>query len=137
MVAEVFHNVAAKYDLMNDVMSAGVHRVWKEAFVRALNPQPGMKLLDVAGGTGDIAFRFLEGVQQAIAAAPITSYPQHKTVPRAEVIVADINASMLAVGKQRAIERGLYPGEASRTSFVFDSNILDSCMVHSEFAHWI
>ena len=49
--------VAKQYDVMNDVMSAGVHRVWKEQFVAALNPQPGMKLLDVAGGTGDIAFR--------------------------------------------------------------------------------
>jgi hypothetical protein len=52
---QVFHNVAKKYDIMNDVMSAGVHRVWKEQFVSVLNPQPGMKLLDVAGGTGAIA----------------------------------------------------------------------------------
>jgi demethylmenaquinone methyltransferase/2-methoxy-6-polyprenyl-1,4-benzoquinol methylase len=59
LVGEVFHNVANKYDVMNDVMSAGVHRLWKESFVNALNPQPGMKLLDVAGGTGTNALIFL------------------------------------------------------------------------------
>ena len=52
MVADVFHKVAKNYDIMNDVMSMGVHRVWKEEFVNMMRPQPGMKLLDVAGGTG-------------------------------------------------------------------------------------
>ena len=50
---EVFKNVAEKYDLMNDVMSAGIHRLWKDEFMRRLSPKPGMKLLDVAGGTGN------------------------------------------------------------------------------------
>ncbi len=112
-LSQVFHNVAKKYDVMNDVMSAGVHRVWKEQFVSVLNPQPGMKLLDVAGGTGDIAFRFIEHVRHAIAAAPVLSYPAHATVAPAEVTVCDINASMLAVGKERAMERGLYPGNTT------------------------
>ena len=63
MVAGVFHNVANKYDLMNDLMSAGIHRVWKNEFMTVLNPTPGTTLLDVAGGTGDIAFRFLEHIK--------------------------------------------------------------------------
>src|SRR3981081_3445844 len=57
MVREVFESVAPRYDLMNDVMSAGVHRLWKNTLVDVLNPRPGEKFLDVAGGTGDIAFR--------------------------------------------------------------------------------
>ncbi len=74
------------------------------------------RLLDVAGGTGDIAFRFLEHVRHAVAAAPIMSYPAAVTVPPAEVTVCDINASMLAVGKERAMSRGLYPGSSSSTT---------------------
>ena len=56
----VFSNVASKYDLMNDVMSAGVHRCWKKRFIEKLEPLPNSKLLDVAGGTGDIAFQFVD-----------------------------------------------------------------------------
>src|ERR1700748_2994603 len=63
LVREVFASVAARYDLMNDLMSAGVHRIWKDAMVEWLNPQPGWKVLDVAGGTGDIAFRIAEMVR--------------------------------------------------------------------------
>ncbi|KAK3781683.1 hypothetical protein RRG08_043593 [Elysia crispata] len=61
-VYEVFENVASSYDVMNDAMSAGIHRLWKDAFVEKFSPSPGTKLLDVAGGTGDIAFRFLKYV---------------------------------------------------------------------------
>ena len=60
LVNEVFSSVAARYDLMNDLMSAGVHRIWKDAMVEWLNPRPGWKTLDVAGGTGDIAFRIVD-----------------------------------------------------------------------------
>src|SRR3569832_1911781 len=60
LVKQVFSSVAARYDLMNDLMSAGVHRIWKDAMVEWLNPRPGWKVLDVAGGTGDIAFRIVE-----------------------------------------------------------------------------
>src|SRR5262249_8164526 len=60
LVREVFSSVAARYDLMNDLMSAGIHRIWKDAMVEWLNPQPGWNVLDVAGGTGDIAFRIAE-----------------------------------------------------------------------------
>jgi len=86
-VLSVFHNVADKYDMMNDVMSAGVHRLWKDYFVNKINPSRDLKLLDVAGGTGDIAFRFLDR-------------------GGGSVVVCDINKSMLGVGEDRAAERG-------------------------------
>jgi len=59
-VNDVFSNVASKYDIMNDVMSAGVHRCWKKRFIEKLDPMPNTKLLDVAGGTGDISFQFID-----------------------------------------------------------------------------
>ena len=86
-VGAVFSNVAAKYDIMNDAMSAGLHRVWKDQFVRRVKPQPGEAVLDMAGGTGDIAFRM--------------------AARGAEVTVADINQEMLDVGIERAMKRGI------------------------------
>ena len=86
-VGDVFASVAKRYDVMNDLMSAGMHRVWKDDFVRALKPRAGETILDMAGGTGDIAFR--------IAASG------------ADVTVADINPAMLDVGIERAAARGL------------------------------
>ncbi len=86
-VGAVFSNVARKYDVMNDAMSGGMHRLWKDRFVRRVKPRAGEAILDMAGGTGDIAFR--------LAAAG------------AEVTVADINQDMLDVGVERAMERGL------------------------------
>ncbi len=88
LVKGVFNSVADQYDVMNDVMSAGVHRLWKNSLIDSVNPRPGMHLLDVAGGTGDIAFRFLD-------AAANTS-----------VTVCDINAEMLRVGAGRAMKKG-------------------------------
>ncbi|AZN73467.1 bifunctional demethylmenaquinone methyltransferase/2-methoxy-6-polyprenyl-1,4-benzoquinol methylase UbiE [Georhizobium profundi] len=92
MVDAVFHQVARRYDIMNDVMSAGLHRVWKDAMVTALNPprHPGFKVLDVAGGTGDIAFRIVDA--------------SHR---QAHATVLDINRSMLGVGQERAEKRNL------------------------------
>jgi demethylmenaquinone methyltransferase / 2-methoxy-6-polyprenyl-1,4-benzoquinol methylase len=92
-VDDVFHSVARRYDLMNDLMSGGLHRLWKDALVSAVNPPKStrpFKLLDLAGGTGDIAFRVVE------AGGPNT-----------RVTVCDINAEMLAVGAERAERRGL------------------------------
>ena len=86
-VGAVFSSVAKKYDVMNDVMSGGLHRLWKDRFVRRVKPQPGEAILDMAGGTGDIAFR--------LAGAG------------AQVTVADINQDMLDVGLERAVARGL------------------------------
>ena len=91
LVGEVFSSVAKRYDLMNDLMSAGVHRVWKDAFVDWLNPQPGIVHLDVAGGTGDIAFRIAARVRAREGTA--------------EISVCDINAEMLAQGMARPQKR--------------------------------
>ncbi|MEY4269342.1 MAG: 2-methoxy-6-polyprenyl,4-benzoquinol methylase [Pseudomonadota bacterium] len=85
-VGDVFSSVARKYDVMNDAMSGGLHRVWKDRFVRRVKPRADEAILDMAGGTGDIAFRM------APSGASIT--------------VADINADMLAVGMDRAAQRG-------------------------------
>jgi demethylmenaquinone methyltransferase / 2-methoxy-6-polyprenyl-1,4-benzoquinol methylase len=89
-VDEVFHSVAGRYDLMNDVMSAGLHRLWKEALVAQLRPASHRpwRHLDVAGGTGDVAFRVLEAAGD-----------------KAHVTVLDINGSMLGVGEERAAKR--------------------------------
>jgi demethylmenaquinone methyltransferase / 2-methoxy-6-polyprenyl-1,4-benzoquinol methylase len=86
-VGEVFSSVARRYDLMNDLMSGGMHRLWKDRFVSRVKPRSGEEILDMAGGTGDVAFRMARR--------------------GAHVTVADINADMLDVGKQRAERRGL------------------------------
>jgi demethylmenaquinone methyltransferase/2-methoxy-6-polyprenyl-1,4-benzoquinol methylase len=93
LVNDVFHSVARRYDLMNDLMSGGLHRVWKDVMINALNPPKSdapFALLDVAGGTGDIAFR----------AAKDAGLGFHATV-------CDINSDMLAVGRERALARHL------------------------------
>ena len=84
MVHGVFARVASKYDIMNDVMSGGVHRLWKDAMMDWLAPRPGQRLLDVAGGTGDVAFRFL------------------KRAPAANAVVLDMTEAMLIAGRKRA-----------------------------------
>ena len=86
-VGSVFSRVAARYDLMNDIMSAGMHRRWKDRFVDRVRPRPGEQILDMAGGTGDIAFRM--------------------AARGAHVTVADINPDMLAVGQERAAARAV------------------------------
>src|SRR5258707_11980041 len=94
LVRQVFESVAPRYDLMNDLMSGGVHRLWKNALVDVLNPRAGEKFLDVAGGTGDVAFRILRRQMERGADRP-------------DVTVCDINPAMLAVGRDRAVDRGL------------------------------
>ncbi len=91
LVENVFSSVASHYDLMNDLMSIGRHRSWKKAMIKCLSPQPGARILDVGGGTGDIALGVLK---QAVN-------------PGLEVIVADINLNMLTVGQNRALDRGV------------------------------
>ncbi|WP_334107711.1 bifunctional demethylmenaquinone methyltransferase/2-methoxy-6-polyprenyl-1,4-benzoquinol methylase UbiE [Methylobacillus sp.] len=88
-VGEVFHSVARKYDLMNDVMSAGLHRAWKRFTVEVSGVRPGDRVLDVAGGSGDLSRLF-----------------SNKVGPTGEVILTDINASMLAVGRDRLMDDG-------------------------------
>ena len=97
LVRGVFSSVAGRYDLMNDLMSGGVHRLWKAEMIAWLRPVPGMRLLDVAGGTGDIAFRALD---KAGGDAP----------EGIGVTVCDITESMLRVGRDRAIDQGRLGG---------------------------
>src|SRR6185437_2649738 len=100
MVARVFESVAPRYDLMNDLMSAGVHRLWKNAMVDVLHPRRGETFLDVAGGTGDIAFRIIQRLERV---GPGGSGGTHVTI-------CDINPAMLEVGRDRAVDRGLLKG---------------------------
>jgi len=89
-VREVFRSVADKYDLMNDLMSFGIHRLWKHYAVLLAQVRPGQRVLDLAGGTGDLAARIVPRVG-----------------PRGEVVLADINEAMLAVGRERLTDLGL------------------------------
>ncbi|MFU8797326.1 MAG: class I SAM-dependent methyltransferase, partial [Gammaproteobacteria bacterium] len=88
-VAAVFSSVAGQYDVMNDVMSLGMHRLWKNFTVNASQVRTGQQVLDIAGGTGDLAARFSERVG-----------------PEGRVYLADINADMLAVGRERLLDHG-------------------------------
>ena len=89
-VAGVFHSVAAKYDVMNDLMSGGLHRVWKAFTIGRANVRPGQKVLDIAGGTGDLAKAFAKAAG-----------------PTGEVWLTDINASMVRVGRDRLLDKGI------------------------------
>ncbi|KAL8108900.1 hypothetical protein AgCh_025120 [Apium graveolens] len=106
LVGNVFTSVASNYDLMNDLMSAGLHRLWKERLVSKLNPFPGMKHLDVAGGTGDVAFRILESINSVRHKALRDTFEENLQ-EETQIYVCDINPNMLNVGKIRAQERGL------------------------------
>ena len=115
LVNDVFHKVAKRYDIMNDLMSAGLHRAWKAGMVGALNPPPSpdYHVLDVAGGTGDIAFRIIEA--------------SHR---QAKATVLDINGSMLAVGEDRAKKKGLFDNctfvEANAEELPFEDKTFDA-----------
>ncbi len=115
LVNEVVHKVATRYDIMNDVMSAGLHRIWKDAMIAALNPRKdaAYKVLDVAGGTGDIAFRIVEASGRL-----------------AHATVLDINGSMLGVGAERAEKKGLSDNltfvEANAEELPFEDNSFDA-----------
>jgi demethylmenaquinone methyltransferase/2-methoxy-6-polyprenyl-1,4-benzoquinol methylase len=95
LVRGVFDSVARRYDLMNDLMSAGVHRLWKDAAAARLNPQPGETIIDCAGGTGDMARRF-----QALAEAA----RKRRGGPPAAVVVVDFNEKMIQAGRARGAE---------------------------------
>ena len=115
LVNDVFHKVAKRYDVMNDVMSMGLHRAWKDAMISALHPRkdPSYKVLDVAGGTGDIAFRIVEASGNL-----------------AHATVLDINGSMLAVGADRAGKRKIADNltfvEANAEDLPFEANSFDA-----------
>lgn len=101
LVGDVFASVASNYDLMNDVMSGGIHRLWKARFVTSLGLRPGMAVLDLAGGTGDIAFAIVDRLRRA------NQREQGTEAIDPPVNICDINPSMLAVGRDRALDRGL------------------------------
>jgi len=110
MVREVFEKVAPSYDLMNDLMSAGVHRLWKDYLVSKVGVFPGMTHLDVAGGTGDVAFRVLRALRAEEAAARRAAgggKPRSDPSSAGRVIVSDINPAMLREGEKRAAKHGL------------------------------
>ncbi|XP_032024409.1 2-methoxy-6-polyprenyl-1,4-benzoquinol methylase, mitochondrial [Hylobates moloch] len=127
-VYQVFESVAKKYDVMNDMMSLGIHRVWKDLLLWKMRPLPGTQLLDVAGGTGDIAFRFLNYVQsqhqrkqkrqlraqQNLSWEEIAKEYQNEedSLGGSRVVVCDINKEMLKVGKQKALAQGYRAGLA-------------------------
>jgi demethylmenaquinone methyltransferase/2-methoxy-6-polyprenyl-1,4-benzoquinol methylase len=90
-VGEVFHTVAKRYDLMNDIMSLGLHRAWKHYTLFTSGVRKGQKILDIAGGTGDLAKGFLK-----------------KTGPEGIVYLADINASMLKTGRSKLLDEGFF-----------------------------
>ncbi len=112
LVANVFHSVADRYDLMNDLMSAGVHRVWKRFTIEVSAVRPGHRVLDIAGGTGDLTARFSELVGS-----------------EGEVILADINDSMLKVGRDKLIDSGYHGNieyvQANAESLPFPDNHFD------------
>ncbi len=108
-VGAIFSNVARKYDVMNDAMSVGMHRLWKDKFVKRVRPQPGEAILDMAGGTGDIAFRMAKH--------------------GAQITVSDINQDMLDVGVERAAKRGIEGLEWSRQNaeeLTFPERVFDA-----------
>jgi demethylmenaquinone methyltransferase/2-methoxy-6-polyprenyl-1,4-benzoquinol methylase len=109
MVGDVFARVARRYDVMNDAMSGGMHRLWKDQFVRRVKPRGGERILDMAGGTGDIAFRM--------------------AAKGAHVTVADINPAMLGVGRERAAKRrieGLEWREENAERLAFPDRMFDA-----------
>jgi len=111
-VAEVFHSVAAKYDIMNDVMSFGVHRLWKRFTIELSGVRPGQTVLDIAGGTGDLAYKFSKKVGAS-----------------GKVVLADINDSMLKVGRDKLTDRGVINNmefvQANAQYLPFEDNTFD------------
>ncbi|XP_053558021.1 2-methoxy-6-polyprenyl-1,4-benzoquinol methylase, mitochondrial [Bombina bombina] len=120
-VYQVFESVAQKYDIMNDSMSLGVHRLWKDYLVKLMNPTPGTQLLDVAGGTGDVAFRFIDYIRAQKEKLIRQKLKSQQTLPWSEIsrtyqqnglgdlsgsqaVICDINKEMLKVGKQKALK---------------------------------
>ncbi|QYJ78517.1 bifunctional demethylmenaquinone methyltransferase/2-methoxy-6-polyprenyl-1,4-benzoquinol methylase UbiE [Shewanella acanthi] len=112
LVADVFHSVAAKYDIMNDVMSFGIHRYWKRYTIEVSGARPGMKVLDLAGGTGDLTAKF-----------------SHLVGDKGEVVLADINDSMLKVGRTKLRDRGIVNNvnyvQANAEALPFPDNYFD------------
>ncbi|MCH1926231.1 bifunctional demethylmenaquinone methyltransferase/2-methoxy-6-polyprenyl-1,4-benzoquinol methylase UbiE [Shewanella sp. C32] len=112
MVAGVFHSVATRYDIMNDVLSFGIHRIWKRFTIECAGARPGMKVLDLAGGTGDLTAKFSRLVGDS-----------------GEVVLADINDSMLKVGRAKLRDKGIVNNvnyvQANAENLPFPDNTFD------------
>lgn len=115
LVKGVFSSVARRYDVMNDLMSGGIHRFWKDSLVRQMRARAGERVLDLAGGTGDIAFRL----------AKLDEAP--------DIVVCDINEEMVGVGRDRGIDRGLLDGiewtVGNAECLPFDDGVFDACCI--------
>ncbi|OGT44912.1 MAG: bifunctional demethylmenaquinone methyltransferase/2-methoxy-6-polyprenyl-1,4-benzoquinol methylase [Gammaproteobacteria bacterium RIFCSPHIGHO2_12_FULL_38_11] len=115
-VADVFHSVAEKYDLMNDLMSLGIHRLWKKFAIDLLSVHKGHIVLDIAGGTGDLTAKISE-----------------KIGPTGKVILSDINSSMLAIGRDRMINKGLFTNiefaQINAEILPFEDNTFDRLII--------
>lgn len=109
-VAQVFDSVATNYDFMNDLMSLGIHRLWKRFTIQLSGVQPGQRVLDLAGGTGDLAAKFANNVGE-----------------QGQVILADINAAMLQVGRERLLDQGVLVdyAQVNAESLPFANNSFD------------
>ncbi|NIH11631.1 MAG: class I SAM-dependent methyltransferase, partial [Serratia symbiotica] len=122
MVADVFHSVAAKYDVMNDLMSFGIHRIWKRFTIDCSSVRRGQRVLDLAGGTGDLAAKFSGMVGE-----------------QGLVVLADINDSMLKVGRDKLRDRGIvgniYKGRVSRVLPGMQAAFVDIGLEKAAFLH--
>jgi len=116
LVGQVFHSVAGKYDLMNDLMSMGIHRAWKRFAISQMQLRPGMQVLDVAGGTGDLTRRIAERIGSS-----------------GKVVLSDINSSMLAEGRARLVDEGIGGNveivQADAESLPFPDNHFDRVII--------
>jgi len=118
LVREVFDSVAGRYDLMNDLMSGGLHRLWKAMLIDWLDPRPAQRLIDVAGGTGDVAFRFLDRARRGGGA---------------DAVICDSSQAMLGRARARALDRGLAAGLSyvctDAVALALPSMSADSCTI--------
>ena len=106
LVRDVFDSVADQYDLMNDLMSGGVHRLWKDHLIRKIRPRAGLNYLDVAGGTGDIAFKIKKYLEKNFNKPDGASATAAGLLKKTSITLCDLNWDMLRVGRDRAVDQG-------------------------------